>query len=270
MARFDVTFSSYSLFRDVEITVIVPSMTIVDMMNANGAPVHHGAADPFPVVYLLHGFGNNRNGWLNYTNVQMYAEERHIAIVTISAENKAYLDLKADRFFQFVSEELPEFVTGMFPISKRPEDTYIAGLSMGGFGTLIHGLSNPEKYCAMGPLSAAPRLSTAFAETYGRGAGAAPENPADVRVVDALDAAKKNHELGRTFPKIYMACGKNDFLYEENVKTRDALKELGIDVTWEELDGYAHEWRFWNLEIERFLDWLPRTDAYADMPKTGV
>ena len=44
MARFDVTFSSYSLFRDVEITVIVPSMTIVDMMNANGAPVHHGAA----------------------------------------------------------------------------------------------------------------------------------------------------------------------------------------------------------------------------------
>ena len=270
MARFDVTMSSYSLFRDVEVTVIVPSMTIVDMMNANGGPMHHVAKEKFPVLFLLHGFGNNRAGWLNYTNVEMYAEERHIAVVTISAENKGYMDVRGDKFFRFISEELPEFVRMMFPISERPEDTYLAGLSMGGFGTLIHGLTCPENFCAIGPLSAAPSMTRSMLETYGRGPDAKPEDPNDNITVDALESARKNMELGKKFPKVYMACGKNDFLYENNVKTRDALRELGLDVTWDELEGYAHEWRFWDIEIEKFLDWIPRTDYWATVPRTGV
>ncbi|MBQ4288778.1 MAG: hypothetical protein II749_02310 [Clostridia bacterium] len=51
------------------------------------------------------------------------------------------MDLRGDKFFRFISEELPEFVRMMFPISERPEDTYLAGLSMGGFGTLLHGVT---------------------------------------------------------------------------------------------------------------------------------
>jgi S-formylglutathione hydrolase FrmB len=265
MARFDVTFSSYSLFRDVEITVIVPSMTIVDMMNANGAPVHHGPAAPFSVVYLLHGFGNNRNGWLNYTNVQMYAEERHIAIVTISAENKAYLDQKADRFFRFVSEELPEFVTGMFPISKRPEDTYIAGLSMGGYGSYLHGLTHPEKYRAIGTFSAGVSIDpgtfakSAFAKVTDRD----PQ-------YDLYAIAEKVKEEGKKFPKIYASCGKKDALYQSCLDYAEKLKELGADVTWDEMEQYGHEWRFWDAQVEKFLDWIPRDDYYAKLGKRSV
>jgi len=80
---------------------------------------------------------------------------------------------------------------------------------------------------------------------------------------DPSALAEKLAAEGKTFPKCYLACGKKDFLYESNVKFRDRLIELGCDVTWDETEEYGHEWRFWNLEIERFLDWLPRTDPYA-------
>jgi S-formylglutathione hydrolase FrmB len=117
-------------------------------------PVTHVLPAKFPVVYLLHGFANNHAQWTGYTNVELYAEERRIAIVNISAENKAYAKVGADDFKRFVSEELPEFVTNYFPISTAPEDTYIAGLSMGGYGALMHGLTRPERYHAIGAFSA--------------------------------------------------------------------------------------------------------------------
>ena len=41
------------------------------------------------------------------------------------------------------------------------------------------------------------------------------------------------------------------------------MEENGVDVTWVPVDGFRHEWRFWNLQIEKFLEWIPRTDAYA-------
>ena len=50
----------------------------------------------------------------------------------------------------------------------------------------------------------------------------------------------------------------------------DELKELGADVTWDEIEGYGHEWRFWDIEVEKFLDWLPREDAYAKKGKRAI
>ena len=90
--------------------------------------------------------------------MELYAEERNIAVVMPSGENKFYVDWPSNKFFAFISEELPDFVTGLFPVSKRPEDTYIAGLSMGGFGTAVHALNFPERFYAFGPISASFRL----------------------------------------------------------------------------------------------------------------
>ena len=75
---------------------------------------------------------------------------------------------------------------------------------------------------------------------------------------------------GRKLPKIYMACGEEDSLYRANLEFRNYLLEKGADLTWESVPGYGHEWRFWNLEIERFLDWIPRTDLYGLRGKRRV
>ena len=61
-----------------------------------------------------------------------------------------------------------------------------------------------------------------------------------------------------------MSCGTKDGLYGPDKAFCEMLKERGADVTWNEREGYGHEWRFWDLELESFMKWLPRTDAYKD------
>ncbi|MBR0087236.1 MAG: hypothetical protein IJL98_05815 [Lachnospiraceae bacterium] len=275
MAKFTCNFISYTFRRTVDITVVVPTVTIPESMgltsnttvkadeNGNfeilggGEKPRHTKDAKYPVLYLFHGMGNNHAQWTGYTNVELFAEERNMAVVMISAENKSYVNTDADKFFDFIEEELPDFVCGMFPISRRPEDTYIAGLSMGGFGTLVHALSFPEKYRALGSFSAAIQLNPASL-SGGKDTGINPDYDPET-LADRLIEAKK------AFPAVYMACGQKDFLYETNKNFRDKLLAAGVDVTWDELPEYGHEWRFWNIEVEKFLDFIMplRTDAFA-------
>lgn len=252
MARFNVNFISYTLVRAVDVTVIVPSVTCPECMTRDGAKPSHTPKEKYPVLYLLHGFANNHATWGGYARVELFAEEHQIAVVMLSAENKAYRNQPngGDKFFDFVSEELPEFIKGYFPISDRPEDTYIAGLSMGGYGTFIHGFSHPERFAAMCPLSAAVSMGSRDGEDF---------DP----TTDPESLAEEIAKSGKKFPKLYIACGKQDFLYDANVKFRDKLISMGADVTWDETEEHGHEWRFWDLELEKALKWLPRTDAYA-------
>lgn len=284
MAKFICNFISYTLRRAVDITVIVPSPTIPQATRRFKAenPCYHTPRERYPVVYLLHGMGNNHATWTGYTNVELYAEEHQIAIVNISAENKSYICKGEDDFFTFVSEELPDFVCGMFPISRRSEDTYIAGLSMGGYGTLVHGLNFPERFAALGAFSAgvtAMKIEMSKfdpdklqAQHNAQGSDLPPLKPdpeMDSRF-DPVALAMNMPGAGKSFPKIYMACGGADFLLHSNRQYRDMLIQLGADVTWDEIPGYGHEWRFWDIEIERFLDWLPRTDCYAREGKRKI
>lgn len=267
MAKFTCNFISYTLKRTVDITVVVPSPTIPESMGMGRGTCSHTPKEKYPVLYLLHGMGNNHATWTGYTNVELFAEERQIAIVNLSAENKSYVKLGGDDFFTFVSEEVPDFVCGMFPVSREPEHTYIAGLSMGGYGTLVHALNRPERFKAFGAFSAAVQLNPEA--LVSGGADATAQKPADPSL-DPLSLAEKLAKEGNAFPKAYIACGTKDFLYEANLAFRDKLLDLGVDLTWDELAEYGHEWRFWNIEIERFLDWLPRTDGYAKAGKRQV
>ena len=243
MANIQVNFLSYTLHRAVDLTVIIPTMCFPEMMQENP---HHTADAKYPVLYLLHGYGNNHLTWNGYTSVELYAEERNIAVVMLSAENKAYINHGGDdNYFDFISKELPEFIQGMFPVSSRPEDTYIAGLSMGGFGALVHGLSESERFAAIGAFSGAVAMP---------GANKTPET-------DPLQLATRCAAEKRQRP-MYIACGDQDGLFEGNMAFRDHLLKEGFEVKWVVGEGFGHEWRFWNREVEAFLDWIPRTDPY--------
>lgn len=262
MAKFQCNFISYTLKRAVDITVVIPSVTIPEAlgMGQSNQQLRHTKKDKYPVLYLLHGFGNNHATWTGYTNVELYAEEHNMAVVMLSAENKFYVNHDGgDLFFDFVSQELPDFVCGMFPVSDRKEDTYLAGLSMGGYGTLIHGLSNPDKYAALGAFSAAVKLNFDMLDDM-----------AKAGELDPLTIAKEQTKKGKSLPKLYIACGQKDFVFEANVDFRDQMKALGADVTWVEHPDYGHEWRFWDLQVEAFLNWIERSDAYARRGKRQI
>ena len=257
MAKFQCNVISYSLKRTVDITVIVPTPTIPQSMGMGmkeGETPRHTPKALYPVLYLLHGGGNNQSQWTGYTKVELYAEEHQIIVVNMAGENKFFTTAKGgDDFYRFISEELPDFVTGLFPASKDPKDTYIAGLSMGAYGTMIHGLTHPEKYAAMGV------LSCGGGQLKRSGAMGMNSEVPDEHVPNTL----LTNWNGKAFPKVYVAVGKDDFGYAGCVETKDLFIKAGADVTYDELEGYGHEWRFWDIEIEKFLKWLPRTDAYA-------
>ena len=242
MAKISVNMISYTLRRTVDLTVIIPSVTIPESLMAT-KPTHKLQAK-YPVLYLLHGYGNNHATWQGYSRVELYSEERQIAVVMLSAENKAYKDHGGDdNYFDFIENELQEYIVNTFPVSTRKEDTYIAGLSMGGFGTMYHAFSHPEKYQAMGSFSGAISMSD--------------KDEITPLIQKCIDEKKE-------LPAIYIAIGSDDFLLEKNHDLVKYLKEHNIEFTYDEIPGYGHEWRFWDLQVEKYLDWIPRTDYYAD------
>lgn len=249
MAKIQCNVISYTLMRTVDIDVILPTISIPESLDGTFSrkEVHHDYSKKFPVLYLLHGYGNNHAQWCGYTNIELFAEERQIAVVMISGENKKYIDSNEseteDKFADFIQNELPEFITQVFPISDKREDTFIAGLSMGGFGALYHALSYSGKYGAAGAFSPAVEMTN---------------NP--ISLYNIVDNTKVNMPF-------FITCGEKDFVYQSNVRFVDYAKEKGLDITWISEPDYDHEWRFWNLSVERFLDWLPRTDAYKDLKR---
>lgn len=251
MAQLSVNFYSHILTHGVDISLTIPSLSSCD--GGEGVRLTHKVEHPYPVLYLLHGHGNDYRCWQRYTSVERLAEEQRIAIVTFNSLNKAYNNCPGgDKYYDFLNEELPDFVTGMFPISTRREDTYIAGLSMGGYGTLIHAFTHPERYCAYGAMSPAPSLTI----------WPFKENPP----LDPYKEAAARLREGIALPKGYICCGKQDFLYQRVCAFVDQLEKLHVDFLWRPVDGFEHEWRFWDQEIARFLQWIPRTDYYADKP----
>ena len=139
-----------------------------------------------------------------------------------------------------------------------------AGLSMGGYGTLAHALSNPGRYCAFGAMSpgVAAREDRIRRETLN------PNSVTDIfrRGIEPIYELEARIREGAVLPKGYICCGKQDFLYQRVEDFVNDAKALGADFTWHPVDGYEHEWRYWDLEIANFLRWIPRTDPYAGQP----
>ena len=87
---------------------------------------------------------------------------------------------------------------------------------------------------------------------------------------DPYTLAKKIVDRSGKITKAYIACGEDDFLYQDNIEFKDKLIAMGADVTWVALPKFGHEWRFWDMQIEAFLDWIPRTDYYATKGKRKI
>lgn len=267
MAILQMHYFSQALFRTVSVNVILPADKSVD-----GAYLRRER--PFKTLYLLHGYCGNHTDWVNYTRIQHWAEDRNLAVVMPSGENAFYVDHPYGSFGELVGRELVEITRRMFPLSPRREDTFLAGLSMGGYGAMRNGLKYWQTFGAIGAFSSALHYFELPPDTPGLGlknenalfgnlrqAALTDQNP---RVAyEAMEAGCRETRL--PLPRIYMACGTEDELLPSNRSFRDFLVEKGAALTYTETPG-AHNWDFWNEHILRFLDWLPLEDVN---PGTG-
>ncbi len=275
MALLQVNFLSKSLMRTVPIQVILP----VDKLTFPGAP--QGEEKPLKTLYLLHGIFGNYTDWVSGTNIQRWAEEKNLAVVMPSGDNMFYVDQEAGHNYygRFIGEELVEITRRMFPLSGKREDTFIAGLSMGGYGALRNGLKYHETFGYIAGLSSAMVVdgienrtddvrffieSRSFAESFFGDLDKVAESDKNPKWL-----ARKLTEEGAGIPEIYLTCGTSDFLLEPNREFKKYLEELGIRVTYKEGEG-AHEWDFWNRAIRDVLEWLPLDEDAAGMNSGNV
>ena len=262
MAYLQVNLMSERLMRTVNVNVILPADKLV---------VPGSSAQPprvFKTLYLLPGIFGSQYDWINGTNVQRWAEEKNLAVVMPAGENMFYLDQEDTHslYGQFIGDELVRLTRRMFPLSDRREDTFICGLSMGGYGALRNGIKYADTFgCAAG-LSAANIVEgienrTDSAPMFFSTRRYAQAVFGDVTKAKGSDKdivwlARQRAASGKPLPRIYLACGADDMLLDTDRRLRDDLTACGMDVTWEEGPG-SHEWDFWNRYIKRVIDWLP-------------
>ncbi len=268
MALIQVNYLSKALLRTVPVNVILP----VDKINYESFSYAFPMGRKFKTLYLLHGVFGNYTDWVSGTRIQRWAEEKNLAVVMPSGDNAFYLNSPVTkvRYADFIGKELVEVTRKMFPLSEKREDTFIAGLSMGGYGAIMNGLNNPETFGEVIGLSSAAHL---FRRDIGHlgleydvlgdmdEAAKTTANP-----VVAFEEIVKNN---KPVPRIYMSCGTNDDLYDSNVELRDFFIKNGADVTWDE-KAAGHDWDFWDEQIKKVIDWLPLDEADKGMNSGNV
>ena len=276
MAWIQCNFFSTSLMRTVPINVIVPTDKMI-----LGKAEKTQEVKPFKTLYLLHGIFGNYTDWISGTRIQAWAQDRNIAVVMPSGENRFYVDqdVPGEKYGTFIREELVDFTRKTFPLSHKKEDTFIGGLSMGGYGAIVNGLLAPEVFGAVCALSAATIIGNTEHLEPGSDDIFKSRNYHEMifgdldKVIggdkDYNALAQKLAETGAKKPKFYVACGTEDFLFASNVAFKDKLVELGFDVTWVEDKG-GHDWLFWDTYIKKTLDWLPLDASEAGISSGNV
>lgn len=257
MALMQCSFFAESLGVCASMNVIIPQPTGAQMIGMAGS----SARKKWPVLYLFHGLSDDHTIWLRRTSIERYVAGMGLAVVMPAVNRSFYSDMKCGgRYWTFVSEELPALVKAFFPISERREDTFAAGLSMGGYGALKLGMRCPDRFAAVASLSGVTDI-VSRQETW----------PDDFRFIFGDELARGSAEdlfavgsglmkNGVRRPALYQCCGTEDFLYQDNLRFRDHLREIGYDAEYRECPG-THEWGFWDREIPSVLSWLPMVDG---------
>ncbi|HWT74656.1 MAG TPA: alpha/beta hydrolase family protein [Mobilitalea sp.] len=262
MALFQVDFWSKALARVTGFNIILPNDLLSELTVNN-----EYYKRKIKTLYLLHGYSGSNKDWLLGSLVQYMAAKYNLAIVMPAGENSFYLDGlgTGKAYCQYVGKELVEYVGKTFGLSDKKEDTYIGGLSMGGFGAIHTGLAYPDTFGKLIGLSSAliihgiknmqENFKDAIADYYYytsvfgdlQKLDSSPNNPEYL--------IHKLKEEGRAIPPIYMACGTEDFLLEQNRAFHSFLEEESLNVQYVEDTG-THDWNFWNRYLEPGIQWL--------------
>lgn len=264
MALIQMELYSECLTRVVSLQVIMPQQTEKRRLD-NGL---------FPVLWMLHGATEDCTVWTRFTSIERYAQTRGIVVVLPSVDTSFYTNTDGGRYFDYVTEELPRILRQYFPISPRREDNFVAGMSMGGHGTMKIGFSKPENYAAMGIISCANFIDLMRKDMI-PGGKRRPLNFIRWQVFgiqneegDLFEAhntendnrylARLASESGKPLPRIFACCGKQDGCHDMQVEDCAYFRSLPhpFDVQFFDCDG-VHNYEFADKWLNTLIQWLP-------------
>lgn len=260
MALLELSYLSHAISINTKVMIIVP----------DGKAPEGG----WKTLYLLHGGAEDQTGWLRQTSIERYAERRDLVVIMPSGGRMSFwCDMhQGGKYFTFVADELPEVVGNMLPISKRREDTFVGGLSMGAYGAARFALSRPEQYGGAIVMSAGnmfdhldvgPMLTNSIPEILHTMQGSfGPDYPyLKGTQYDLVYLAKKIIEEGKPCPRIYHTIGSQDGGYLQTMSMREyfgSLEGNPFEYTFIEHEG-IHNWKYWDTYISEGLDYMGLT-----------
>lgn len=217
--------------------------------------------EPPSVLYLLHGLSDDHTIWSRRTSIERYASDYNLAVVMPDAYKSFYCDMAhGSDYWTFLSDELPMLIQRWLKVSDDPAQTFVAGLSMGGYGAVKLALGNPGQYAAaasiFGALDLAAHIEDEWNDTRMRTFQAVFGDTASIKDSDNDLIAQLGKLEAVPSTNFYICVGTEDYLYQDSVTFRDAAIKTGLNVTYEEDTG-EHEWGFVDRYIQRVLEWLP-------------
>lgn len=248
----EVSINSASMRKDIKNVVILP-----EGYDSTGAP--------YPVVYLLHGYGGDEKAWLTCTpKLPEYASQMRMIIVCPDGKNSWYFDSPIDStmcYETYVSTELPAYIDSKYNTIADPKGRAISGLSMGGHGALRLAFRHPGTFGAAGSTSGGVDIRPfpgkwKIAQALGPYAGNKKrwdENTV-MTMVDAIPSGMP----------IIFDCGKSDIFIKENTKLHQELVKRQIPHSYDSGPG-AHTPQYWKEHIPSHLaffhDWFYNSET---------
>jgi len=261
-----------ALKRPITLDIVVP--TDHEVTAGERMPVKN---KPYKTLYLLEGVTGNSSGPFNYSRLMPLAEDYNLAVVVIGGENKWWGNSKFtnEHFGDMVTRDVVNFTRRLFNLSRRREDTFIGGFSMGGEGAFVNGLRHPELFSRIISIDAALNKAGVLGSSdevtwdlffkknyeimFGLDNIAEYENSEN----DYEYLAKKVAGMGASMmPEIFIACGLEDGMYGLSTAYRDMLMELGYKVTWADLEA-NHSWYTFDEGMDAAVKWLPTEDNFC-------
>lgn len=233
-------------------------------------PDYETSQRSYPVLYLLHGGGDDHTGWVQFGEVQNITDKAIreglatamiIVMPDANTGRRGYFnDVKGDwRYEDFFFSELMPHIEKTYRTKNEKRYRAISGLSMGGGGSFMYALHRPDLFSAACPLSASTGpLSMDDAKTQLR-----RNNPAlaDTAIANyyqkhsALALVNNMPDSAKKAVRWYIDCGDDDFLYEGNSLVHIAMKKKEIPHEFRIRDG-AHNWTYWRTALPTVLEFI--------------
>ncbi|MBR6165328.1 MAG: esterase family protein [Clostridia bacterium] len=251
MAFLQIQFFSAALHAASTVSVILPE-------TDQGIGIGASKDERLPkVLYLLHGYSDDHSAWARRTSVERYAANHNLAIIMPAVNHSFYCnETYGENYWDYVSDELPRTMRRFLRLSDRPEDTYVAGASMGGYGAMRLALTYPEHFAGAASFSGTVDLAAIL---YQRSQSAEVHRVfGDLEEIkgseyDTFSLMEKNAKAARK-PWLYVSCGTKDFLFDQHKAFVSALRKNGWDVMGHEEPDGIHEWGFWDDQIKAFIE----------------
>jgi len=230
-------------------------------------PDYETSERSYPVLYLLHGAGDDQTGWVQFGEVLRITDNAikdgtatPMIIIMPDADTgqRGYFNMGDWKYEDFFFEELMPQVEDSYRIKKEKRFRAVAGLSMGGGGSFMYALHRPDLFSSAAPLSAyiGPLSLEQFKEQI-RGMEGISDSDAEAyyKKHSALELVKAMPEEQINAVRWYIDCGDDDFLYEGNSLIHIEMKKKGIPHEYRVRDG-AHNWTYWRESLPDVLHFV--------------